>query len=60
MGSYKATKPVKLLIEQTCPGEQDFIEHFNAMLPALKDERYVKVDDRSIFGAYVKRIFNMV
>ena len=44
--------PDKLLIEQTYPGEQDYIEHFNAMLPAFKDTRYMKVNGKLIFGLF--------
>lgn len=44
--------PDTLLIEQTYPGEADFIEHFNAMLPAFKDSRYMKVDNKPIFGIF--------
>lgn len=44
--------PDKLLIEQTYPGEQDYIDHFYEMLPAFKDERYMKVDGKLIFGLF--------
>jgi len=50
--TWDPTKPDKLLIEQTYPGEQDYIDHFNAMLPAFKDERYMKVDGKLIFGIF--------
>ena len=42
----------KLLIEQKYPGEKDFIEHFYAMLPAFRDKRYMKINDRLIFGIF--------
>lgn len=42
----------QLLIEQTYPGEQDYIEHFNAMLPAFKDPRYMKRNGKLIFGLF--------
>lgn len=42
----------EMLMEQTYPGEQDFIEHFYAMLPAFKDKRYVKVDGKLLFVVY--------
>ncbi|GAB6011242.1 glycosyltransferase WbsX family protein [Viscerimonas tarda] len=42
----------KLLIEQTYPGEQDYIDHFNAVLPAFLDKRYIKVGNKPIFGLY--------
>jgi hypothetical protein len=50
--TWDPTKPNKLLIEQTYPGEQDYIDHFYAMLPAFRDERYMKIDGRNIFCIY--------
>lgn len=50
--TWDPTKPNKLLIEQTYPGVDDYVAHFNAMLPAFKDKRYMKVDGRLIFGIY--------
>jgi hypothetical protein len=42
----------KLLIEQKYPGEEDFINHFNHILPAVKDKRYIMVGNKPIFGIY--------
>ena len=42
----------KLLIEQTYPGEKDYIDQFNAMLPAFKDKRYMKKDGKLIYGIF--------
>jgi hypothetical protein len=42
----------KLLIEQLYGGEKDYTEHFYAILPALKDKRYIKVDDKPLFMIY--------
>ena len=50
--TWDPTKPDKLLIEQTYPGEQDFVNHFYAMLPAFKDKRYMKAEGRLIFGIF--------
>lgn len=50
--TWDSTKPDKLLIEQTYPGEHDFIEHFYAMLPAFKDKRYLKVNGKNLFGIF--------
>lgn len=50
--TWDPEKEDKLLIEQTYPGKQDYIDHFNALLPAFKDERYMKVDGRLIFGIF--------
>jgi len=43
----------KLLIEQTYPGKQDHINHFNSFLKAFKDERYIKVDGKLFFLIYL-------
>lgn len=50
--TWDPTKPDKLLIEQTYPGVQDYIDHFNAMLPAFKDKRYIKVNGKLLFGFF--------
>ncbi len=50
--TWDSTKPDKLLIEQTYPGEQDYIAHFNAMLPAFKDKRYIRVNGKLLFGFF--------
>ena len=42
----------ELLMEQTYPGEEDYILHFNTMLPAFKDKRYIKVDGKCLFAVY--------
>lgn len=40
------------LAEQKYLGEEDDIAHFNALLPAFKDPRYLKVDNRPVFEIY--------
>lgn len=50
--TWDPTKPNKLLIEQTYPGEKDYENHFYAMLNAFKDKRYLKVDGKLVFGIY--------
>lgn len=50
--TWDPTKPDKLLIEQTYPGEQDYIDHFTAMLPAFKDKRYMRVNGKLLFGFF--------
>ncbi|HHU08322.1 MAG TPA: lipopolysaccharide biosynthesis protein [Clostridiaceae bacterium] len=44
--------PERVLIEQTYPGVEDHIEHFNALLPAFRDQRYLRVDGRPIFFVF--------
>lgn len=42
--TWNRTGDDKLLMEQTYPGEEDAKEHFNFLLKAFKDPRYVKVN----------------
>ena len=42
----------KLLIEQTYPGIEDYVLHFNTLLPAFKDHRYLKVNGKLFFLIY--------
>lgn len=50
--TWDPTKPDRLLIEQTYPGEQDYIDHFNALLPAFRDKRYIRVNGKLLFGFF--------
>ncbi len=43
----------KALAEQVYPGDDDIIAHFNSLLPAFKDPRYVRVDGRLFFMLYM-------
>lgn len=45
--------PDRLLIEQLYPGEEDEAAHFKAVLPALQDARYLRVDGKPIFVIYM-------
>jgi len=40
--------PNRVLIEQTYPGPEDDRAHFESLLPALRDERYVTIDGRPV------------
>ena len=48
----------KLLVEQTYGGIEDYKNHFFAMLPAFKDERYFKIDGKLVFGFYAPLHFD--
>lgn len=42
--------PDRILIEQTYPGDEDNIAHFNTvLLPAFEDRRYITVDEKPLF-----------
>ena len=42
----------KMICEQTYPGDEDYIMHFNWCLKAFKDSRYIKVDGKPFFLLY--------
>jgi lipopolysaccharide biosynthesis protein len=42
----------RILVEQTYPGEDDHRAHFTALLPALRDKRYLLVDGKPLFLVY--------
>lgn len=42
----------QLIAEQTYGGEEDYIAHFEALLPAFKDSRYITVEGKLLFFIY--------
>lgn len=42
----------RVLMEQLYPGETDETDHFNTLLPAFKDHRYICVDGKPVFMVY--------
>lgn len=44
--------PKRILIEQTYPGETDHRDHFQYLLPAFRDNRYIRVDGKPVFVIY--------
>ena len=42
----------RILVEQLYPGPDDDRAHFDAVLPAFRDERYLRVDDRPVFYVF--------
>lgn len=43
------------IFEQLYPGEEDYINHFNTVLPAFKDSRYITMEGKPIFLVYDSR-----
>ncbi|MFP6581690.1 MAG: glycoside hydrolase family 99-like domain-containing protein [Candidatus Hydrogenedentota bacterium] len=39
----------RLLMEQTYPGKEDYVKHFEYLLPMFSDERYLTVDGKPLF-----------
>jgi hypothetical protein len=50
--SWNPQVPDKLLIEQKYLGEEDNKRHFNLLLRAFKDERYIKIDNKPVFVVF--------
>lgn len=46
----------KLLIEQKYPGKQDIINHFDFVIKAFKDSRYLTIDEMPIFMIYAPEL----
>ncbi|MBC8018198.1 MAG: glycoside hydrolase family 99-like domain-containing protein [Verrucomicrobia bacterium] len=44
--------PDRVLIEQTYPGLEDYKAHFDKLLPAFRDPRYLRVHGRPLFVIY--------
>lgn len=42
----------RVLQEQTYPGAEDHRAHFESLLPAFRDGRYIRVDDKPLFVVY--------
>jgi hypothetical protein len=51
-GNWHGLSAGEMLIEQTYPGVKDYEKHFYAVLPALKDKRYMTIDSKPIFYIY--------
>jgi hypothetical protein len=44
--------PDRVLIQQTYPGHEDYRTHFEALLPAFNDKRYIRVEGKPLFMIY--------
>jgi hypothetical protein len=51
-GFAHGLKNRNILIEQLYQGVEDYIAHFYDVLPALKDKRYITVEDKPLFIIY--------
>lgn len=46
-------QPNRILLEQTYPGEDDYVRHFYSQLEAFCDRRYIQVDGKPLFVVYM-------
>lgn len=51
-GFFHGLKTKETLIDQLYPGTADSVAHFNEVLPAFKDKRYITVDGKPLFMIY--------
>jgi hypothetical protein len=42
----------KILVEQKYPGKEDYTSHFNSLLKAFRDKRYIRIDGKPVFVVY--------
>lgn len=59
---YKKTwdpkaKGKNILLQGQYYSQQDYVDHFNALLPAFKDKRYIRVNGKLLFGIYTIKGF---
>lgn len=47
--TWKNNGGTTMIAEQLYPGKEDYINHFNVVLPAFKDHRYITVDGKPLF-----------
>ncbi len=48
-GTWKKGGSSKLIVPMLYSGDNDYIDHFNYVLPAFKDHRYITIDGKPIF-----------
>lgn len=51
-GFYHGIGGRQVLIAQTYPSTQDYIDHFISLLPAFKDKRYIRKEGKPVFMVY--------
>ena len=42
----------QMIAKQEYPGVDDYVAHFNYCLPAFRDHRYIRIDDKPLFSVY--------
>ena len=48
----RGTRKVQMLMEQRYEGEEDYRAHYESVLPAFRDKRYVRVDGKPLFVVF--------
>lgn len=55
--NIKGAPKQQMIAEQTYPGIEDYTRHFYYCLPAFRDERYITVDGKPLFGIFDPFLF---
>lgn len=55
--NIKGAPQQQMIAEQTYPGIEDYTRHFYYCLPAFRDERYITVDGKPLFGIFDPFLF---
>lgn len=50
--TWQKNGSTQMIAKQEYPGDEDYIRHFNYVLPAFRDHRYITVDGKPIFSIY--------
>lgn len=51
-GTWKSKAGKTMIAQQMYPGTEDYINHFNLVLPAFRDHRYITIDGKPVFLIY--------
>lgn len=51
-GTWKSKTGKTMIAQQTYPGTEDYTNHFNLVLPAFRDHRYITIDGKPVFLIY--------
>lgn len=57
-GTWKSKAGKTMIAKQTYPGMEDYTNHFNLVLPAFKDHRYITIDGKPVFLIFDPYAFN--
>ena len=51
-GTWQNNRKPTMIAKQLYPGEEDYKQHFYAVLPAFKDQRYITIDGKPLFSIF--------
>ena len=50
--TWQNNSKITMIAKQLYPGEEDYKQHFYAVLPAFKDHRYITIDGKPLFAIF--------